>query len=445
MKKITNTPIRRNIVANFFGIGVKLFNQLLLVPFYISFWNIDLYGDWIVISAISSFFSMSDIGLNSVTSNQFTISYAGDRSQCRDLLTNNYVIVILVATISLLGSVGYVSFFDITKNLGLNELGRWDASYIFVMLIVKVFLSMGGSIRNAIYRANSKTDRGVYVSNIGIMAESVLILVSLVLRLNMCVMVTLYILPQLFLAIFRVFDTQRMYKYHFSLSNINTSILKSIFIPSLTFMGFPLGNAIVYQGFTLVVNRFLGAEAVVSFNTTRTMCNFMRQLLITTQQAVWPEYSRAYGLGDIVRMRQLHRKAFSISTIGGVALSVCLLIFGPFVYGIWTQGMIPFDYPLVIAFLVVLLADNTWNTSSVCLIATNKHSIIGIGYTITALLSISVAIFIMQTTQSLPLVEYSQLLIHIPLSIYSINAGLKLTQDKWLSFFNIFAIFKKNS
>ena len=75
-KRILSSPIRKNVVANLFGVGVNLLNQVVLVPFYILCWGKDLYADWIVITAVTAFFSMSDIGLNNVIQNRFAIKFA---------------------------------------------------------------------------------------------------------------------------------------------------------------------------------------------------------------------------------------------------------------------------------------------------------------------------------------------------------------------------------
>lgn len=61
------SPIRKNITANMFGVGVQLLNQIILVPFYILFWGNELYSDWIVISALTTIFAMSDVGLKPLT------------------------------------------------------------------------------------------------------------------------------------------------------------------------------------------------------------------------------------------------------------------------------------------------------------------------------------------------------------------------------------------
>ena len=434
--KLGKSALQKNIIANFFGIGVQLLNQIILVPLYLSFWNVDLYSDWIVITAISSFFGMSDIGLNSVTANQFTMSYAkGDFKECRSLLTNNYLLIFSIAIIALSGSFIYISCFNINTSLSLHVLSRLDSSYIFILLIIQIFIGMGTSVIDSIYRANSLNHKSVYLGNIGRLSETLVILFSLILGVPMTLMVTFYLLPRCIVCIYKLIDTHKIFPYRFRIKDIDYGLFKKIFIPSITFMSFPMGNAIVYQGFTLVVNKFFGAESVVLFNTTRTMCGFLRQLLGTLQAAVWPEYSIAYGKNDIVRMRTLHRKAFSIATFGALSIGLLLLIFGPSIYDFWTHGKIAFSYPLMIAFLVVFISENTWSTSSVCLMATNKHSQTGIAYILTAIISICFAAGIAHLIYSLPLVEYCLLIVHIPLSIYTIKKGLEMTEDKFPNLF----------
>lgn len=296
---------------------------------------------------------------------------------------------------------------------------------------------MFSSVRHSIYRANSLTHKGTYISNIIRLSESLVILVSLLLHLPMTVMVTIYILPRIISTVYFIIDTNKLFHYNFKFSQIDIPLLKQIAIPSISFMAFPGGNAIVYQGFTLVVNKFMGADSVVLFNTTRTLCNFMRRLLETMQQSVWPEFSIAYGDNDISRMRQLHRKAFKMSFYGGVVLCIGVLALGPIVYSFWTQDKIPFDYPLMIAFSVITLLQIAWTTSSVCLKATNKHTQMGVMYIVTAAISIGVATIFAQNTNSLPLIEYALLIVHIPLSIYAIQSGIKMTRDSVFGFFGM--------
>ena len=154
IRQSINSPIRKNILANFYGIGIVLLNQIVLVPFYIVFWGNELYSDWIVISALTSIFCLSDAGLNSVIQNRFAIKMAeGDDRECKSLLASNYTIITIVAAVLIPIGLGYVSIFDITEKMNLRVVDRLEGSKIFMLLLVQVFITMYSTIANAVYRA----------------------------------------------------------------------------------------------------------------------------------------------------------------------------------------------------------------------------------------------------------------------------------------------------
>lgn len=91
------TPIRKNFLASGFGFSVQLCNQILIVPFFLTLWGVEEYGDWILLTAIANIFGMTDAGLNSVTQNRFSIDYAQKKYEtCRSLLTNNLLLIFLL-------------------------------------------------------------------------------------------------------------------------------------------------------------------------------------------------------------------------------------------------------------------------------------------------------------------------------------------------------------
>ncbi len=428
--KLLKSPIRKNIGANLFGVSIQFINQIVLVPLFLYFWKVELYSDWIVISALSSFFTMTDMGLGSVTANKFVMSYSQNNTlQCRKLLTNNIVLIGIIALIALAGCTLFVGLFDIVEVLNLSELSRYSANYVFIALIALVFIGMLSMVWDAVYRADSLNYKAVFVSNIARFSECLIIIVSLCFQLSIELMVTLYLLPKAVACIYKYIYSRRIFCCSFSFKYFDWQELRKILLPSISFMSFPVGNAIVLQGITLVVNQFFGSIVVVSFNTTRTMCNFLKTLLNTVQQSVWPEYTIAYAQNNVERMRMLHRKVFSITTLGALLISIALLLFGKYIYQIWTNGDVPFDYVLMSAFLLVLLLNNLWSSSSVSLMATNKHSRIGVMYVCLAFSSLMLASCMGHYFHSLPLIELSLLLIHVPLSCYAIKQALDMTHD----------------
>lgn len=431
---IGKSPIRKNLLANIFGVGVQLFNQIVLVPFYILFWGNELYSDWIVISALTTIFAMSDVGLNNVIQNRFAIRFSeGNRRECDSLLTNNFLLVGVTLLVSLLGCLVFVIFGDITKIMKLHLLSREQASFVFLILIAKVFIGMFSGIENAIYRATHNASISVYMDQIGNFIVALLTLGCILCKIPITIMCVLICVPQLILLIVKHFHSKKYYKYRFSLACADWALFKSVFVPSLAFMAFPLGNTIVLQGYTLVVNSFFGANAVVLYNTTRTLCNFVKTLIATLQNAVWPEYSIAFGKADFSKMRHLHRKILKITIAISICASIGLLVLGPFIYKIWTHNAVIFSYELMGVYVIALFVECLWTSSSVTLMATNNHAKLGVTYILSASLAIALASIMVRTIPDCPLslMTSTLILMHILIASYTIQAGFKLTRDKW--------------
>lgn len=434
MKFNLNSPIRRTWVANLFGVGVNLLNQIVLVPFYIVYWGNELYCDWIVLSALTAFFSMSDVGLNTVIQNRFSIKLAeNDIKECNSLLADNVIIITAIFVIILAGMFCYVNLFDLREQMDINVLSREEASFIFLMLLVNVFVKMYSGVENAIYRATHNASRAVYFDQITMLSVVMITFITLACHLPLWLLSVLICVPNVLLVVIKHIDTRKYYHYHFRLSDVNIPLLKQVALPSVSFLSFPLGNAVVLQGYTLLVNKFYGADSVVLYNTTRTMCNFIKTLLGTVQNSVWPEYSICYGRKDFAGMRRLHRKSIMVALLGSVGISVFLMLFGPYIYEFWTRHQVVFQYSLMAAYLLVIIVENFWSASSVALMATNNHSVSGVLFVITTVMSLLLAFVVAKNGGSLYQIVLTMLLIHLILSGYTIRKGLQLTHDKlWL-------------
>ncbi len=425
--KRINSPIRKNMFASFLGILLNIANQLVLIPFYIHIWGNELYGDWIVLTSATAFFQMTDGGLNMVTQNLFAIRLAEHKQkECDTLITNNILIIAAVGGLSLL--LWWVStfFFDIKEYLSLGRLTTLEATWIFTALAVNIFIKMLFGVPNAIYRATHNMSRGMYLDYVATLLTIAITGLVLYLDLPLTWLSSLLILPYIVLLPFKVWDAKKFYNYRFTWNSINLRELRSLLFPSVSFLFFPLGHTIVLQGYTLLVNRFFGADSVVLFNTTRTLCNSTKGLLGIINSSVWPEYSISYGEKDYERMRALHRKAVKWTFLGAIAASLALLIIGPYLYDFWTQGAIVFSYSLMASFLVILVLESVWTASSITLIATNNHTKLGVLYIASALTSLALAFTLASWRSSLSQVVLSLLVAHIIMATYTTKYGRRL-------------------
>ncbi len=437
-KMSMKSPVRKNMVASLFGVGINLLNQIVLVPFYIIYWGNELYSDWIVISSLTAIFSMSDVGLNNVIQNRFSIKYSeGNIKECNSLLSCNFFIVTVTFALFLLLALVYLFFVDITESMGIRVLNQRDAGLVFVLLLAKVFISMYSGIQNAIYRATHHADRAIYFDQITFFIVVILTFVFVITKVNVVLLCITICLPYIVLVAIKYFDSRKYFNHQISLLHFNWPLVREMIIPSATFMSFPLGNSIILQGFTLVVNKFFGADEVVLYNTSRTMCNFIKTLLGTIQSSVWPEYSIAYGQKNFNRMRSLHKKSLHVSVFFSIIIGLFIILFGPFIYDLWLHGEVSFNYPLMTGFVIALIIESAWISSSVTVMATNNHTRLGLSYMIISSVCLVGAIFILHLVRILSMVTIPLIMIQLVMVAIAFHESMRLTQDKISNLFKL--------
>ena len=121
--------------------------------------------------------------------------------------------------------------------------------------------------------------------------------------------------------------------------------------------------------------------------------------------------------------------------MASIAISVVLLIFGPYIFEYWTGIPDMFLYDLMVAYLIVLITENLWTSSSVTLMATNNHSWLGLLFVMCSLAAIGSAYFVAVNDGKLYQIALTMMIIHIVLATYAIRKGLQLTHDKMLLLF----------
>lgn len=371
-------------MGNSYGVAVNFFLQILLVPIFIKFWGIDLYADWITITAFTSFFSMSDIGLNTVTMNAYSIAYhKGEADKCEALVANNAILIASIFSITLLVILIISPFISYTRIFNLKEINNVTVAVILSCMILKIGITMYAAVYCSILRAKSCAYIGFIAGNTTRLTEGIILMVGIVIGVPINLLVVLYTVPAFVLLIFYKIYTKR-FEFNVKFRSANRRLFKQILIPSISFMTFPLGYAIILQGFTLLVNSKFGSLGVVQYNTTRTLCNFIKVIPNSIKNSIWPEFTNEYAKRSVEKLKKLYRLTI-FSSIGIVSLiSVGILLLGGVIYKIWTHGDVPFYMPLAIAFVIETILNSTWEASTMTLMATNKHSKFGWTFVILA-------------------------------------------------------------
>ena len=111
-----------------------------------------------------------------------------------------------------------------------------------------------------------------------------------------------------------------------------------------------------------------------------------------------------------------------------------MLIFGEYIYTNWTNNKLDFNMTLYICFLITLVANTVWYTSSVVLVSTNNHKEFSMYYLISCFVSLLLGYFIITYTNTINYLPLSLLIIDVLLIILVLKSSLKIVNDNFNQF-----------
>jgi O-antigen/teichoic acid export membrane protein len=133
-------------------------------------------------------------------------------------------------------------------------------------------------------------------------------------------------------------------------------------------------------------------------------------------------------------IKKIHRYSVTMSIIIAVSISIFLLFGGKPIYLYWTKHAIEYDPILMDIFLISMIINSIWFTSSVVLAATNNHIGYSKLYLITSALAILLCIGIIKTMGSISYIPLSLLVIDIFMLFYIFRKSLMISQDNFSGF-----------
>jgi O-antigen/teichoic acid export membrane protein len=199
-------------------------------------------------------------------------------------------------------------------------------------------------------------------------------------------------------------------------------------------MAFPAAQVVSLQGFTILIGAVSGPAAVAAFTTLRTLSRAGYQAVCALSRALWPELSRAFGAGDLLLARSLHRHAWRAGLGASVLMAIALRIFGPFIYTHWTRHAVAFNPGCFQVLLIVSVLGSLWYISSVAPMSANLHLPIALSCLLMTCLTLSAA-SVLTRWYGLNGAVTSLLLSDFAMCGIALRAALRQTHDTARDFF----------
>lgn len=258
----TKKNIILNGIASIGSKGVRVVEQLLLVPFFLSAWGAAYYGEWLTLSIIPSMLAFSDLGIGTAASTSFVLAYlSGDKKKSSDIFRTGFVLVSLSV---LLGVLLCFSALLLAYHCGVlvkSLIPTYDviSSVLFLMtsqLIRFYFHLYEGFYRATLHNATS-INMVTMESVLKIIASLIILYCGLgVVALSLSYLVV-SIVFNLSYAIYARVIIGGLPKGEYDVKEARQVVIKGV-----GFLLSPVWQSIYFQGSTFVVRIVVGPEAV---------------------------------------------------------------------------------------------------------------------------------------------------------------------------------------
>lgn len=347
--------------ASWARIAVTLFSQVILIPIYLSYWDVETYGIWIAIQALVNVVSMLDKGYVDYLGFEFLKLGKDERENISKSMWSGISVIILTGLIQSLAILAftYTNFFTSF----LSEQKTVSVSIVIEARWALVFQWLGwaycSNTTGLFFRA--LTVYGHY-SRMAWWDTSIALLTSLLSIIVVTLgagLLTTSIVSSLFLFLItvpRLVDIKKLMLQEQIPSRSKISLKKGIIDYQVS-----ISLSIRYflenfrqQGVRLILTPLVGLTNLAAFTTMRTGANVIQQGLLTITNPLLPELMRFLK----EKNQQKTEASFAtvwllLVTILSPGVLILQIIIEP-IFIVWTKQQITFD-PILFASLSITI------------------------------------------------------------------------------------------
>ena len=387
----TKRRITQGIGANGFGQAVTILTQIASVPILIHAWGMDLYGEWITLSAIPAYLVLSDIGFTSIAGNTLALmAENNDDRKMQGVYQSTWVMVSILSAAVLTVVAGAVWFTNVGEMIGLSRITNNTLNMTLLILFLHVAMSMQTGILQLPFRPLKRNPMAVSAANmirlLEWLAATIVVLAGGTVVEFAIAFLVVRVLGNfgLWLAINRSGSSLKL-----GIRQASMQTIKTLLRPSLASLCFPLGLSFTMQGFILLISSVIGPGAVALFSIYRTFTRVPIQLATAINQAVWPELSYAFGNNDLRKAKKLVIKMLQFGAALSVITAFTVYYKGEDAINLWISSSLEHNPQLLITLTLTGLIHILWQPFWVAQIAINRHTQFALSFLVISALSLA--------------------------------------------------------
>ena len=384
----------RSMSAQMASQGLRIVQQILLVPFFLRGWGLDLYSDWLLISAAAGLLAIFDGGMQPYFSgllqermvrNEITAYQRAVRTA-----NFNYVAVIVAAVLTITVASFWVEWLPL---LGIDHMEAVPAYWTLALLAGNLLIAMPFGVANSIYRAHGEYDRGVVMGTGNLGGQIVIPLILLTLGQSSPIVAGGMVVGTLISwNIIAVDQRMRYGPLPWGLAVPTAEEQRVTIAKCLYFASQPISTWMTIQGPLLVLGHLSTPAETVAFNTARTLIGVSRQVTIQMSYPFGFELSVLLIREELAALRRLLTNAVSIvGIVGGLLAGVTIVAAQP-VTALWLRGKVEIPQPLILIMALPIAISASSQVYQVLLAFSNRPRLIAHGVGIFAMIGFGSAV-----------------------------------------------------
>lgn len=374
--------------ASLYGRAWIMITQLIGIPLITTYWGIEGYGIWLILTTIPSYLAMSDLGLGMAAQVDISRHTAtgntdeGLRAFQSVWLLITVVVVALVGA-GLLGSILVYLAAPVTNQ-------PFDVRHIAlatIMVLIYSFAVVQMSSIYIVYRSTHRFALGTFLLMSMFPAEGIWLVGSVLLGGDVVVVLAGYAaIRWIGVAIYvRVLRNKEPW-FRLGVKYADWQTIKRLARPSAAVFALNGGQTLMLQGMIVVLGVVSGPTTVAVFGVTRFLCRIPLQFYALFEKAALPELTHAFIEGASDRVHKLVKINLTIGLVITLPMLILYLIAGNFVVEELAKDLVA-SRTLFLLLGLVALFSVTWNALASPLLATNQTSCFAYCYLVLAALA----------------------------------------------------------
>lgn len=312
--------------------------QITSIPLFLHYLTFESYAIWIVTSSIAQFAGLLDFGMVAASQNSFSLL----KARKKKYEVSKTVIQIFNLQISAVILFNIVIF--VAERLNIL---RIDYLLLFVFTLSLLVQSYFG-ILEATTQMNSKVHEGILASTLGRLFEYLGIIIGCIfLGHSLALVASLGLMLKMLFLIYVIpnFETRiRILKY----GSWEMRLLLKSLREGIPYLVIKLTDFLAFSGVLLVLQLTLNPTDLILFASCRTFFRVGLQFTGLINHSYAYEMTKAWSLNDYTKMKHLMHTSGKLTILISLAFAALYLVFGEYIFSIWTQGSIKLYLPVLL-------------------------------------------------------------------------------------------------